>query len=179
VAAEPLSVAVNLSMRQLADPNLVSDVHRVLAETRIDPSLLTLEMTESVLVHDVDEVLHSLKGLGVRLAIDDFGTGYSALTYLRLPVDVVKIDKTFIDGIASRSGGKALVQAIVELTRSLELTTVAEGIEDPQVAAELVTIGCDLAQGFHFAPPMTAKDLVDFLQKAPLSEPVKATVGGI
>jgi diguanylate cyclase (GGDEF)-like protein/PAS domain S-box-containing protein len=178
---EPLTVAVNLSMRQLADPNLVGDVHRVLAETGLDPSLLTLEMTESVLVYDFDEVLprlHSLKDLGVRLAIDDFGTGYSALAYLhRFPVDLVKIDKTFIDGMASRSGGKALVRAIVDLARSLELTTVAEGIEDPQVAAELVTIGCDLAQGFHFARPMTATDLTDFLQRASLPDPLKAAVG--
>jgi len=113
----------------------------------------------------------------VRLAIDDFGTGYSALAYLhRFPVDLVKIDKTFIDGIASRSGGKALVRAIVDLARSLELTTVAEGIEDPQVAAELVTIGCDLAQGFHFARPMTATDLTDFLQRASLPDPLKAAV---
>jgi EAL domain-containing protein (putative c-di-GMP-specific phosphodiesterase class I) len=159
----------------------VGDVDRVLAESGLDPSLLMLEMTESVLVHDLDEILprlHSLKRLGVRLAIDDFGTGYSALAYLRrFPVDVVKIDKAFIDGIASRSGGKALVQAIVDLARSLELTTVAEGIEDPLVAAELVTMGCDLAQGFHFAPPMTATDLTDFLQWAPSSERAKAAVG--
>jgi EAL domain-containing protein (putative c-di-GMP-specific phosphodiesterase class I) len=174
-------MAVNLSMRQLADPNLVADVRRVLARTGLDPSLLTLEITESVLVHDVDEVLvrlHSLKDLGVRLAIDDFGTGYSALAVLRrFPVDVVKIDKSFIDGITSRNGGKALVRAIVDLGRSLELTTVAEGIEDPQAVAELVTIGCDLAQGFHFAPPMTAPDLTDFLQRACVPEPVKLAVG--
>ena len=180
-ASEPLWVAVNVSMRQLENPNLVSDVRRVLTETGLEPSLLLLEMTESILVHDVDKVLprlHSLKDLGVRLAIDDFGTGYSALAYLRrFPLDVVKIDKTFIDGMAASNSGKALIRAIVDLARSLGLTTVAEGIEDPQVIAELVAIGCDLAQGFLFAAPMTAGDLTNFLQPAPSPDPVKAPVG--
>ena len=97
-------------MRQLSDPNLVGDVRRALAETGLDPSLLTLEMTESVLAEDVDEVLPrmcALKDLGVRLAIDDFGTGYSSLAYLRrFPVDIVKIDKAFIDGMATGKSGE-------------------------------------------------------------------------
>ena len=124
-ANPPLTIAVNLSMRQLSDPDLVADVRRILTDTGLDPRLLTLEITESVLMDDVDEVLprlHALKDLGLRLAIDDFGTGYSSLAYLRrFPVDIVKIDKTFVDGAAAGApGGAALIRAIVDLSRSLE-----------------------------------------------------------
>ncbi len=166
-ASPPLTIAVNLSMRQLADPDLVPDVRRILTDTGLDPHLLTLEITESVLMNDVDEVLprlHALKDLGLRLAIDDFGTGYSSLAYLRrFPVDIVKIDKTFVDG-AGAPGGAELIRAIVDLSRSLQLTTVAEGVEDPSILPELTRIGCHSVQGFHFARPMPAKDLTALLQ---------------
>jgi len=156
-------------MRQLADPDLLPDVGRILTDTGLDPRLLTLEITESELMNDVDEVLprlHALKDLGLRLAIDDFGTGYSSLAYLRrFPVDIVKIDKTFVDGAAAGApGGAALIRAIVDLSRSLQLTTVAEGVEDPSILPELNRIGCHSVQGFHFARPMPAKDLTDLLQ---------------
>ncbi len=177
---EPLNVSVNLSMRQLAEPNLVGDVREALGESGLDSGLLTLEITESVLMQDADDVLprlYALKDLGVRLAIDDFGTGYSSLAYLRhLPVDVVKIDKSFVDSLAERSAGEAFVHAIVDLSHSLELTTVAEGVEDQLVVSKLVAIGCDLAQGFHFARPMTATDVTELLQRS-WSETVKAAVG--
>ena len=170
-ADPPLTVAVNLSMRQLADPDLVSDVRRILADTGLDPRLLTLEITESVVMSDVDEVLprlHALKDIGLRLAIDDFGTGYSSLAYLRrFPVDILKIDKTFVDAATTGApGGASLVRAIVDLARSLELTTVAEGVEDPTILPELIKIGCHSVQGFHFARPMPAAELAALLQRA-------------
>jgi EAL domain-containing protein (putative c-di-GMP-specific phosphodiesterase class I) len=187
-ASPPLTIAVNLSMRQLADPDLVSDVGRILTDTGLDPRLLTLEITESELMNDVDEVLprlHALKDLGLRLAIDDFGTGYSSLAYLRrFPVDIVKIDKTFVDGAAAGApGGAALIRAIVDLSRSLQLTTVAEGVEDPSILPELTRIGCDSVQGFHFAHPMPAKDLTALLQSttgrnAP-DQPVEGDAGTV
>jgi diguanylate cyclase (GGDEF)-like protein len=167
----PMTIAVNLSMRQLADPDLVSDVHRILTNPGLKPSLLSLEITESVLMDDVDEVLPrllALKDLGLRLAIDDFGTGYSSLAYLRrFPVDILKIDKTFVDGAAAGvPGGASLVRAIVDLGRGLQLTTVAEGVDDPTILPELIRIGCHSVQGFHFARPMPAAELTALLQRA-------------
>jgi EAL domain-containing protein (putative c-di-GMP-specific phosphodiesterase class I) len=169
-ADSPLAIAVNLSMRQLADPDLVPDVCRILRDTSLDPRRLTLEITESVLMDDVDEVLprlQALKALGLRLAIDDFGTGYSSLAYLRrFPVDIVKIDKTFIDAATtSAPGGVELIRAVVDLSRSLGLATVAEGVEDPSIVPELIRLGCDSVQGYHFARPMPAGDLNALLQQ--------------
>jgi diguanylate cyclase (GGDEF)-like protein/PAS domain S-box-containing protein len=168
-ADSPLSIAVNLSMRQLADPDLVADVRCILRDTGLDPRRLTLEITESALMDDVDEVLprlHALKALGLRLAIDDFGTGYSSLAYLRrFPVDIVKIDKTFIDAATTGApGGAALIRAVVDLSRSLRLATIAEGVEDPCIVPELIKLGCDSVQGYHFARPMPADDLNTLLQ---------------
>jgi len=164
-----LTVAVNLSMRQLADPDLVVDVRRILTDTGLDARLLTLEITESALMVDVDEVLprlRALKDLGLRLAIDDFGTGYSSLAYLRrFPVDILKIDKAFVDAAAAGvPGGAELVRAIVDLSRSLQLTTVAEGVEDPTILPELIKMGCQSVQGFHFARPMPAAELTAILR---------------
>jgi diguanylate cyclase (GGDEF)-like protein/PAS domain S-box-containing protein len=163
-AESPMTIAVNLSVRQLADPNLLADVRGVLNDTGLDPRLLTLEITESVVMNDVEEILprlHALKDLGLRLAIDDFGTGYSSLAYLRrFPVDILKIDKTFIDAAAANApGGLSLIRAVVDLGRSLQLTTVAEGVEDATLLPELVKIGCHSVQGFHFFRPMPAGDL--------------------
>jgi EAL domain-containing protein (putative c-di-GMP-specific phosphodiesterase class I) len=139
-------------------------VRGVLNDTGLDPRLLTLEITESVVMNDVEEILprlHALKDLGLRLAIDDFGTGYSSLAYLRrFPVDILKIDKTFIDAAAANApGGLSLIRAVVDLGRSLQLTTVAEGVEDATLLPELVKIGCHSVQGFHFFRPMPAGDL--------------------
>jgi diguanylate cyclase (GGDEF)-like protein/PAS domain S-box-containing protein len=170
---QPLTIAVNLSMRQLADPDLVNDVARILTDSGLNPPLLILEITESVLMDDIEEVLprlHALKRLGVRLAIDDFGTGYSSLAYLRrFPVDIVKIDKSFIDAaVAGAPGGIALIRAIVDLSSSLHLSTIAEGVENPSILPELIKIGCHSVQGFHFARPMPAIDLTAFMQRKTL-----------
>jgi diguanylate cyclase (GGDEF)-like protein/PAS domain S-box-containing protein len=154
----PLMMSVNLSGVQLRHPGLVATVSLALEDSGLAPELLTLEITESVLAHESDEVtrrLRQLKGLGVGLAIDDFGTGYSSLSYLRrFPIDLVKIDKTFVDGISVGSNEAALARAIVKLAHSLKIKTVAEGVELEGQARGLSRMGSDQAQGFYFARPM-------------------------
>jgi EAL domain-containing protein (putative c-di-GMP-specific phosphodiesterase class I) len=164
----PLSISVNLSGRQLADPGLVADVRAVLAATGIDPDTVVLEITESVLMDDVDAVnakLRQLKDLGIRLAIDDFGTGYSSLAYLRqFPVDILKIDRVFVEAASSgAAGGQAFVRAIVELSASLRLATIAEGVEQQDQADLMLALGCPTAQGFLYARPMPADELQQLL----------------
>ena len=154
----PLMMSVNLSGVQLRHPGLVATVSLALEDSGLPPELLTLEITESVLAHETEEVvrrLRQLKGLGVCLAIDDFGTGYSSLSYLRrFPIDMVKIDKTFVDGIATGTDEAALARAIVKLAHSLKIKTVAEGVELEGQAKGLSRMGSDQAQGFYFARPM-------------------------
>ena len=129
----PLTVAVNLSVCQLTDPTLVNDVIAALSDTGLEPARLTLEITESLLVHDVSTVatqLHRLKELGVRLAIDDFGTGYSCLAYLaQFPVDILKIDRSFVVAMAGSSQAATLTEAVVRLAEFMHLQVIAEGIE--------------------------------------------------
>ena len=155
-------VAVNLSGRQLEDAALVDDVADALGESGLDPARLLLEITESILVQRADaalRTLHALKALGVRLAIDDFGTGYSSLAYLhRFPVDVLKIDKAFVDGVAGGGSDAALARAIVGLATTLGLRCVAEGIERANQAAELRAAGCGYGQGFLYAKPLAARE---------------------
>lgn len=161
IGARRVDVAVNISGRQLDDPSLVNVVAGVLKETGIAPSRLTLEVTESVAMRRTDitlRQLHALKALGVRLAIDDFGTGYSSLSYLqRFPIDVLKIDKSFVDGIASDDSGAAIATTIIALGKTLGLRTVAEGIEQHEQWAKLRSLGCDLGQGYLFARPLDAE----------------------
>ena len=161
-AASDLIMSVNLSPRQFHDPNLVGDVAHAIDSAGIDATTLVLEITESMLTADLDataETLASLKKLGVRFAIDDFGSGYSTLSYLRrFPIDILKLDRGIIGG-ESGSDTK-LTKALVGLGRTLELATVAEGIERPEQEAELVALGCELGQGFLFARPMSESDLV-------------------
>jgi diguanylate cyclase (GGDEF)-like protein/PAS domain S-box-containing protein len=151
---QPVSVSVNLSAVQLHQSELVDHVIRVLADTGLPPQLLTLEVTESVLVGDPQqaaETLATLKQLGVRTAIDDFGTGYSSLAYLRrLPIDVLKIDKIFVQGVGT-SDGAALARTIIDLGNQLGMQTVAEGIELPAQRDALLMLGCNLGQGHLFS----------------------------
>jgi EAL domain-containing protein (putative c-di-GMP-specific phosphodiesterase class I) len=160
---EPLTMSVNLSVRQLQSDSIVSDVRRALEKSGLPGSALVLEITESVMVADTDfavQRLLELKGLGVRLAMDDFGTGYSSLSYLsRFPVDILKMDRSFVGA----SEKVALTSAIIALGASLELDVVAEGIELPEQEASLHELGCELGQGFLFAKPMPARALFDFL----------------
>ena len=155
---ESFTISVNLSARQLADENLVDSLAETLHATGLDPRNLILEMTESVLIQDEEaslERLRRLSGFGVRIAIDDFGTGYSSLTYLqRLPSEILKIDKSFIDNILEGPEEEALAHAIVRLGETLNLVTIAEGIETVQQASRLRQLGCPIGQGFFFARPM-------------------------
>jgi EAL domain-containing protein (putative c-di-GMP-specific phosphodiesterase class I) len=156
----PLSMSVNLSPRQLAEPALPNEVARVLHESGVQPSTLWLEITESTLMRDAESAvsaLGSLRALGLHLAVDDFGSGYSSLAYLeRLPVESLKIDRSFIKGVGLRDDSTAIVDAIVSLARALRLATVAEGIETPEQFHLLRSMSCELAQGFLFGPAMPA-----------------------
>ena len=155
---EGLTISVNLSAVQLTQPRLADDVAQTLRTTGLDPGHLTLELTESLLIANVDTTaitLTELDRLGVRLAIDDFGTGYSSLAYLRsLPVDCLKIDKAFVDDVAHSRDAAALAQAIVHLADIFGLSTVAEGIERPDQLERLRELGCRLGQGYYFAKPL-------------------------
>jgi diguanylate cyclase (GGDEF)-like protein/PAS domain S-box-containing protein len=158
----PLSISVNLSPRQLLDIAVVEHVREALAASGIAPETLTLEITETALVQDTEvtiERLAALKRLGVRLAIDDFGTGYSSLSYLqRFPVDVLKIDRSFIDAV-DRDSNPALIRAIVELGHSLQLDTVAEGIERTDQLQQFRALQCRHGQGYFFARPASHEDI--------------------
>ncbi|MCV2490883.1 bifunctional diguanylate cyclase/phosphodiesterase [Geodermatophilus sp. YIM 151500] len=161
-AGRPIGIAVNLSPRQLADDDVVDAVGRALRDSGLPAGQLTLEVTEGVLVRDVDAVveqLHALRALGVRIAIDDFGTGYSSLSYLRrLPADIVKIDRSFVHDLGTGGGSTTLVASIVELARSLRLEVVAEGVETPAQRQLLETLACSHAQGYLFGRPAPAEE---------------------
>lgn len=163
-----LKISVNVSARQLPDPELFAHVRDILAETGLRASCLTLEMTESVLMDDSDEIrsnLVALREMGVRLAIDDFGTGYSSLSYLhRFPVDVLKIDRSFIERL-STSGDVALVSTIIRLGQTMQLETVAEGIEHAEEMLMLRRQGCTTGQGFYFSPPVAAPQFTELLNE--------------
>ena len=154
------SVSVNMSARQLLDHNVFRDVRDALDASGLTPTRLTIEITESVLMRDTETVLGqltALKALGVSLAIDDFGTGYSSLSYLRrFPVDILKIDKSFVDNVAHN--GAELAKAIVDMGISLNMHTVAEGIEEADQAVALRQLGCDIGQGFLFSRPLPARE---------------------
>jgi diguanylate cyclase (GGDEF)-like protein len=153
-----LPIAVNLSARSLLDRDLPDDVAALLAKYHVPPELLVLEITETVVMSElevVEEVLDGLRALGVQLSVDDFGTGYSSLTFLaRIRVDEVKIDRSFVQAMNSSREAAAIVRTTIELARSLGLRVVAEGVERADQRAALTRLGCDAAQGYHLFPPM-------------------------
>jgi diguanylate cyclase (GGDEF)-like protein len=165
-----LSVSVNLSGRQLQTSELSSVVPQALLDAGLAPGRLTLEMTESVLIDRNDEtlaLLHEMRRLGVRLAIDDFGTGYSSLSYLhRFPVDVVKIDRSFVERLTGDADETSLAGSIIRIGQGLRVATVAEGIEDATQLRALQRLGCDRGQGYHFARPMSAADFEAYIADA-------------
>ena len=166
-ALRDLQVSVNLSSCQFADDDLVASVAAALEETGLDPDALWLEITESVVMDGVEstiETLRALKALGVHLAIDDFGTGYSSLSYLkRFPIDVLKIDRSFVDGFGTDPEDEAIVTAVVRLAQALGLETVAEGIENTRQLVGLSELGCDAGQGYYFSRPLSRADIVAWL----------------
>jgi EAL domain-containing protein (putative c-di-GMP-specific phosphodiesterase class I) len=163
-------VSVNVSILQFQQPQFVARVAQVLVQAGLPPELLELELTESILVGDMDEILvqlHALAALGVRLAIDDFGTGYSSLGYLRrLPIHRLKIDRSFIQHLPDDASDSAITRTIVELAQALHLRVIAEGVENEAQRAHLASIGCDEFQGWLCAPALPALDF-ERLQPAP------------
>jgi EAL domain-containing protein (putative c-di-GMP-specific phosphodiesterase class I) len=158
-----LTVSVNVSVRQLHDTNLARDVDAALRESGLPADALVLEITESVMMDDAELArarLAELKQLGVRIAVDDFGTGYSSLGYLQsFEIDVLKIDKSFVDGVTEGEDRRAMLEAILGLARALRLTTVAEGIEEPVQHEAMLSLGCALGQGYLFARPLGGQQL--------------------
>jgi diguanylate cyclase (GGDEF)-like protein len=167
VAGMDVPVAVNLAVPSLLDPSLPGEVRRLLAESGLEPSRLVLEITETSLMGDPARAgasLEELAGMGVRLAIDDFGTGYSSLAYLkRLPVDEIKIDRTFVSDMTRQPDDAAIVRATIDIARNLGLEVVAEGVETQDVWDELAALGCDLIQGFFAGRPVPAAELETWL----------------
>jgi diguanylate cyclase (GGDEF)-like protein/PAS domain S-box-containing protein len=164
-----MSVAVNVSGRQLQNATFVSDVAEALADSGLPPSRLVLEITETVVMQRTEVIvrrLNELKELGVHLAIDDFGTGYSSLSYLQqFPIDIIKIDKAFIDGMDRDPAGAALTRTIIGLGWTLGLSTVAEGVEHMSQRETLAELGCAVGQGFLFARPVAAAAVSDLVSK--------------
>ncbi len=156
-------VSVNVSTRQLLDRGLVADVAAVLARTGLAPDRLSLEITETLIMERLEastELLRELKALGVRLCLDDFGTGCSSLSYLeRLPLDVLKLDRSFVSGLGPTAQEPAIVAAVIEMGRALGMTVVAEGVETEEQRDRLEDLGCGFAQGFYFARPMAAAEI--------------------
>ena len=170
--AAPMTISVNLSAVQVSRRSLPQLVASVLRSTGLDPACLSLEITETVMVRDADglgEVLQALKALGVRLVLDDFGTGYSSLSYLtRLPLDVLKVDRSFVDGLGSEPRDTAITETIIAMSRALSLDVVAEGVETSEHVRELSRLGCGLAQGYHFSRAVPAADITHALEHGPV-----------
>ncbi len=171
-AQPPLTLSVNLSPRQFLHATLLEDVKQALGESDFPPSCLNLEINEGVIMRDVEASVHTLtqlKELGVKMAIDDFGTGYSSLAYLRrLPLDVLKIDRSFVRGIGQNPEDLAIVHAVIAMAKSLRLSITAEGIETAQQASLLHHWSCESGQGFHFARPLCPGDLEMLLKSQKL-----------
>jgi EAL domain-containing protein (putative c-di-GMP-specific phosphodiesterase class I) len=174
------SLSVNLSARQLASPDLVAAVAGALASSAVPASSVYLEITETTLLSQVAsnlDTLRSLRDLGVHLAVDDFGTGYSSLSYLRqLPIDSLKIDRSFIDGLGIDSHDTAIVEAVIGLAKVLDLDVVAEGVETRSQLELLREMGCRTGQGFLFSEPLAADDMERFLTAAAATSGRLATV---
>jgi diguanylate cyclase (GGDEF)-like protein/PAS domain S-box-containing protein len=165
----PFMISINLSVRQLADPELVPTVRRAIAVTGLAPRSVILEITESLVVQHTEEVigrLGALRSLGTRIAIDDFGTGYSSLAYLhQLPIDAIKIDRSFLAG--TTAAGQPVARSMVDLGRTLGLLTIAEGVESAAQAELVKELGCDLAQGYYYGRPMPAEEIDLLLARRP------------
>jgi EAL domain-containing protein (putative c-di-GMP-specific phosphodiesterase class I) len=182
----PLSMTVNVSPRQLDDPDFIAELRDVLRETGIRPSSLCLELTESAVMEregDTVEALQRIRAMGVYVAIDDFGTEYSSLARLRgLPVEVLKIDRSFIDGLPAESGDTAIVTSILSLALAMGKHVIAEGVERPEQAAALRDMGCTVAQGYLFSAPVDPWEILPLLGRSlwqsPALRAVPATTAG-
>jgi len=174
--SEPaFQVSVNLSSKQFSQPDLIDQITRALGDTGLDPSGLRLEITESVVMENLEsatEMLKQLRDLGVEASIDDFGTGYSSLSYLhRFPISTLKIDRSFVSGMSNQSENVEIIRSIIMLARNLGMTVVAEGVETEEQLAQLRELGCKHAQGFFFARPVRAEAAAEFLSKGHIYSP--------
>ncbi len=162
-SSTPIRLSINISVTQFRHPELVADVAAVLASTGLPAHLLDLEITESVVIGDFEvamETLRELKALGVRLVLDDFGTGYSSLSYLqRLPIDVVKIDKSFVDNLGQDQGNTAIIEAVMGLSRAFDFEVIAEGVERDEQVIQLQSLGCEMGQGYLFSKPLPSAQI--------------------
>ena len=165
----PLTVSVNLSVKQFLQPDLVSEIQRILNDIGIDAHHVCLEITESAVMEDVElaiSMLRELKALGIRLSIDDFGTGYSSLGYLhRFPIDTLKLDRSFIQNIDVDAEKIEIIRAVVSLAWNIGLDVVAEGVEKLTQLAQLRALRCERAQGYFFAQPLDVESATLFLEK--------------
>ena len=164
-----MRLAVSVSAVELRAKNFVTGVHATLAETRLEPRYLELELTESMMMDNVElavAALSTLKAMGIKLSIDDFGTGYSSLSYLkRFPIDVLKIDQSFISDITLAPDGAPIVHSIITLAHSLKLKVIAEGVETAEQLEYLGAHQCDVMQGYYFSRPLSAADFEQLLRK--------------
>jgi diguanylate cyclase (GGDEF)-like protein len=164
----PVRMAVNLSAHQFRQKNLVDVIRKTLTKSSLDPSLLDLEITEGTAMHKADSAIHILKALkeiGVKLSIDDFGTGYSSLSYLKhFPLDVLKIDRSFVKDVEVSPDSVAIVRAIIAMAKSLNFAVIAEGVETEQQLEFLKVNGCDAMQGYYFSPPVPAREMTRLLE---------------
>jgi EAL domain-containing protein (putative c-di-GMP-specific phosphodiesterase class I) len=162
----PLRVAVNLSARQFRSDNLLDEIDAALAETGLPVNSLELEVTESMVMADPEEVIKLLGAIhdrGIHLALDDFGTGHSSLAYLkRFPIDCVKIDRAFIKDTPANTDDVAIAKTILAMAQALNLATVAEGVETAEQLELMKTMGCDQIQGYYFSRPLAADDFLEF-----------------
>jgi len=160
---KPLNIAINLSARQFRHPDFIPMVSECLHHYAIDPAMIELEITESLLMNDIQksiETMHELKALGFKLSIDDFGTGYSSLSYLKdFPIDKLKIDRAFVMNIENNPEDRTLAKTIVDLAHNLNLTVVAEGVENEQQLKIIEELGVEEIQGFYFSKPISAGDI--------------------
>ncbi len=167
----PLMVSVNLSGKQFAQPNLIEVIKRTLDQTHLDPTCLKLEITESVVMDEVElaiEMLSQMKALNVKLGIDDFGTGYSSLSYLhRFPTDTLKVDRSFVTRMVEGNQNSAIVKTIIALAHNLNMDVIAEGVETPEQLAQLRSLGCECGQGYFFAKPLPAAQIEALLKSDP------------
>lgn len=168
-------VWVNLSARSLQDPELPGIIFALLQEYRLSPGTLGLEITETAILTDPKQAqrfIARLQAVGVRFSIDDFGTGYSSLANLkRLPVNEIKVDRTFVSGLLDNNGDAAIVRSVVDMAHNFGLSVVAEGVEDQSTYDRLLDLGCDVAQGYHMCPPLAISDLEHWIEQSPWGRP--------
>jgi diguanylate cyclase (GGDEF)-like protein len=177
-AGHSIAIAVNVSGRQLDGDEVLEDIERALADSGLEPAALTIEITETTLMRNIEATirrLEQIKRLGVRIAIDDFGTGYSSLAHLQqFPVDALKIDRSFIAGMSHNKEGETFIRTLVQLGKALSIETFAEGIEEQQELALLRDEDCDNGQGFLFARPLDPAAVEEFFRMAPIDQPAPA-----